>query len=108
MRGHPLLGSTDLIPIVEVVRGALTCEATMERTMRLMAAVGKLAAARRARRPGFVGDRLQHALWREAIDLVATGVCRCSHRRPGGAQRDRIADWRRWARWRTRTTSAWT
>ncbi|MFM8896552.1 MAG: 3-hydroxyacyl-CoA dehydrogenase family protein, partial [Actinomycetales bacterium] len=24
--------------------------------------------------PGFVGNRLQHALWREAIDLVATGV----------------------------------
>ena len=25
--------------------------------------------------PGFVGNRLQHALWREAIALVAEGVC---------------------------------
>ena len=25
--------------------------------------------------PGFVGNRLQHALWREAIALVADGVC---------------------------------
>lgn len=65
----------DLIPIVEVVRGALTCEATMERTMQLMAAMGKLAVRVERDVPGFVGNRLQHALWREAIDLVATGVC---------------------------------
>ena len=25
--------------------------------------------------PGFIGNRLQHALWREAIALVAEGVC---------------------------------
>ena len=25
--------------------------------------------------PGFVGNRLQHALWREAIALIAEGVC---------------------------------
>ena len=65
----------DLIPIVEVIRGALTCEATMERTMQLMAAMGKLAVRVEKDVPGFVGNRLQHALWREAIDLVATGVC---------------------------------
>ena len=25
--------------------------------------------------PGFVGNRLQHALWREAISLVEHGIC---------------------------------
>jgi 3-hydroxybutyryl-CoA dehydrogenase len=65
----------DLIPIVEVVRGRDTSDATMDRTLGLMTAIGKLAVRVDRDVPGFVGNRLQHALWREAIDLVATGVC---------------------------------
>ena len=65
----------DLIPIVEVVRGERTSDETMERTYGFMAAMGKLPVRVERDVPGFVGNRLQHALWREAIDLVATGVC---------------------------------
>lgn len=65
----------DLIPIVEVVRGAMTSDATMDATYGFMAAIGKLPVRVEKDVPGFVGNRLQHALWREAIDLVATGVC---------------------------------
>jgi len=65
----------DLIPIVEVVRGARTSDDTMDRTYGFMAGIGKLPVRVEKDVPGFVGNRLQHALWREAIDLVATGVC---------------------------------
>ena len=65
----------DLIPIVEVVRGAQTSDATMDATYAFMAAIGKMPVRVEKDVPGFVGNRLQHALWREAIDLVATGVC---------------------------------
>lgn len=65
----------DLIPIVEVVRGAHTSTETMDRTYAFMEAIGKMPVRVEKDVPGFVGNRLQHALWREAIDLVATGVC---------------------------------
>jgi len=65
----------DLIPIVEVVRGAATSDQTMDRTYAFMEHIGKLPVRVERDVPGFVGNRLQHALWREAIDLVATGVC---------------------------------
>jgi 3-hydroxybutyryl-CoA dehydrogenase len=65
----------DLIPIVEVIRGEGTSDETMDRSMELLARVGKLPVRVERDVPGFVGNRLQHALWREAIDLVATGVC---------------------------------
>ncbi len=65
----------DLIPIVEVVRGKRTSESTVDRTVAFLAGIGKLPVRVERDVPGFVGNRLQHALWREAIDLVATGVC---------------------------------
>jgi len=65
----------DLIPIVEVVRGEHTDEHTMLRTIALLEHLGKLAVRVERDVPGFVGNRLQHALWREAIALVADGVC---------------------------------
>lgn len=65
----------DLIPIVEVVRGAATGDQAMDRTFGFMQRIGKLPVRVERDVPGFVGNRLQHALWREAIDLVATGVC---------------------------------
>ncbi len=65
----------DLIPIVEVIRGAGTADKAMDRSMELLARVGKLPVRVERDVAGFVGNRLQHALWREAIDLVASGVC---------------------------------
>jgi len=65
----------DLIPIVEVIRGEHTSTETMNRTFSLLENFGKLAVRVEKDVPGFVGNRLQHALWREAIALVADGVC---------------------------------
>ncbi len=64
-----------LVPLVEVVRGERTSEETVERTFDLLAAVGKVPVRVDLDKPGFVGNRLQHALWREAFQLVDEGVC---------------------------------
>jgi 3-hydroxybutyryl-CoA dehydrogenase len=64
-----------LVPLVEVVRGERTTDETVERTFELLAAVGKVPVRVDLDKPGFVGNRLQHALWREAFQLVDEGVC---------------------------------
>jgi 3-hydroxybutyryl-CoA dehydrogenase len=64
-----------LVPLVEVVRGERTDEETFERTFELLAAVGKVPVRVERDPAGFVGNRLQHALWREAFQLVDEGVC---------------------------------
>jgi 3-hydroxybutyryl-CoA dehydrogenase len=43
--------------------------------MALLKALGKVPVHVRKDVPGFVGNRLQHAMWREAIALVEEGVC---------------------------------
>jgi len=64
-----------LIPLVEVIRTAHTSEESMRATLALLQDVGKTAVRVEKDVPGFVGNRLQHALWREAIALVQQGVC---------------------------------
>lgn len=64
-----------LVPLVEVVQAARTSDATVAATMDLLRAVGKAPAHVKKDLPGFVANRLQHALWREAIAMVADGVC---------------------------------
>ena len=64
-----------LIPLVEVVQAERTSAATITTTMALLTAIGKSPAHVMKDVPGFVANRLQHALWREAIAMVAEGVC---------------------------------
>jgi 3-hydroxybutyryl-CoA dehydrogenase len=64
-----------LIPLVEVIQSARTSLATVTATMALLTSVGKVPAHVTKDVPGFVANRLQHALWREAIAMVAEGVC---------------------------------
>lgn len=63
-----------LIPIVEVIPGEKTTEDTVERTTRLMAEAGKLPVLVKKDAPGFVGNRLLHALYREAMYIVEQGI----------------------------------
>jgi 3-hydroxybutyryl-CoA dehydrogenase len=63
-----------LIPLVEVIRGEDTSEEAMEVTYALMKGVGKHPVRVNKDVPGFVGNRLQHALWREAISIVERGI----------------------------------
>jgi 3-hydroxybutyryl-CoA dehydrogenase len=64
-----------LVPLVEVVQGPDTEPATVDRTISLLRSLGKTPVHVRRDVAGFVGNRLQHALWREAFDLVDKGVC---------------------------------
>jgi 3-hydroxybutyryl-CoA dehydrogenase len=64
-----------LIPLVEVIQSAKTSSATVAATMELLASLGKVPAHITKDVPGFVANRLQHALWREAIAMVAEGIC---------------------------------
>jgi 3-hydroxybutyryl-CoA dehydrogenase len=64
-----------LIPLVEVVQSAQTSTETVAATMELLTSVGKAPAHVAKDLPGFVANRLQHALWREAIAMVADGIC---------------------------------
>ena len=64
-----------LVPLVEVVRSNQTSLETINQMMALLERVGKKPAYIEKDVAGFVGNRLQHALWREAIALVNDGVC---------------------------------
>ena len=64
-----------LVPVVEVISGEQTAFEYVAWVMDLLGQVGKLPVHVRKDVPGFIGNRLQHALWREAMHLVATGVC---------------------------------
>lgn len=65
----------DLIPVVEVIPGERTSADTVDRVMSLLADAGKLPVRVGRDVAGFIGNRLQHALWREAMALVAEGIC---------------------------------
>lgn len=64
-----------LVPLVEVIETQWTSPATVAFTMKLHAEAGKKPAHVKKDVPGFIGNRLQHALWREAISLVENGIC---------------------------------
>jgi 3-hydroxybutyryl-CoA dehydrogenase len=64
-----------LIPLVEVIQGENTDAAIVRDMMALLTSFGKSPVHVRRDTPGFIGNRLQHALWREAFALVEEGVC---------------------------------
>lgn len=64
-----------LVPLVEVIGTQWTSPETIECTMALHKAIGKTPVHVKKDVAGFVGNRLQHALWREAIALVEHGIC---------------------------------
>ena len=64
-----------LVPLVEVIGTEWTSAETIERTMALHTGIGKTPVHVKKDVPGFVGNRLQHALWREAVSLVENGIC---------------------------------
>jgi len=64
-----------LIPVVEVVLGPKTAPETVETATRLIREAGKTPAVLRKEVPGFIANRLQAALLREAVALVEDGVC---------------------------------
>ncbi len=63
-----------LIPLVEVVKGQETSYDTLDVTFDLLRNVGKHPVKCLKDVPGFIANRLQHALWREAISIVENGI----------------------------------
>src|SRR6201994_2079795 len=71
--GHPF-NPPHLVPLVEIVGGTKTSEATIDRAAEFYAGLGKQAVRLRKEVPGHVANRLQAALAREVYYLVAEGV----------------------------------
>ncbi len=71
--GHPF-NPVYLLPVVEVVGGALTADDTIERAMAIYRSIGMHPVHVRVEIDAFVADRLLEAVWREALWLVNDGV----------------------------------
>lgn len=67
-----------LIPLVEVVKTDMTTKETADTVMKFMTAIGKRPCLCNKDVPGFIANRLQHALWREAISIVENGIADAS------------------------------
>ena len=63
-----------LIPLVEVVKTDATTDETAQTVMDFMTKIGKKPCLCNKDVPGFIANRLQHALWREAISIVEHGI----------------------------------
>lgn len=63
-----------LLPLVEVVQTVDTSPEVIGQTMRLMAGAGKKPIHVKKDVPGFVANRMQHALWREAFYILDAGI----------------------------------
>ncbi len=63
-----------MIPLVEVIKGKETSEEAVETTCHILKNAGKHPVKVMKDVPGFIGNRLQHALWREAISIVENGI----------------------------------
>jgi 3-hydroxybutyryl-CoA dehydrogenase len=63
-----------LVPLVEVVPGKHTSQETMDITWQLIERIGKKPAALIREALGFIGNRLQFALLREALYIVESGI----------------------------------
>ncbi len=71
--GHPF-NPPHLIPLVEVMGNEKTTAGVVEKAEAFYKAVGKVTIRVNKEVPGHVANRLQAAVWREAIHMVSTGV----------------------------------
>jgi 3-hydroxyacyl-CoA dehydrogenase len=71
--GHPF-NPPHIVPLVEVVGGAKTAPAAVERAIAFYASIGKKPIHLHKEMPGHVGNRLQAALYREVMYLIQQGV----------------------------------
>jgi carnitine 3-dehydrogenase len=71
--GHPF-NPVYLLPLVEVLGGERTADESLERASAFYRAVSMRPLRVRTEIPGYISDRLQEALWREILHMVAEGV----------------------------------
>lgn len=63
-----------LIPLVEVVKTVNTSDETVNTVVETLTKAGKKPVVCKKDVPGFIANRMQHALWREAISIVENGI----------------------------------
>lgn len=63
-----------LIPLVEIIRGERTSDDTVDVLHGLLTTIGKSPVVVEKEVPGFIANRIQAAVWREILWLVADGV----------------------------------
>ena len=64
-----------LIPLVEIVRTEETADWCIDKVYNLLLEVGKEPVRVNKDVPGFIANRMQHALWREAFAIIDEGIC---------------------------------
>jgi carnitine 3-dehydrogenase len=72
--GHPF-NPVYMLPLVEVLGGKRTSAAAVETAVTFYKRIGMRPLRVKVEVPGYIADRLQEALWREALHLIADGVC---------------------------------
>lgn len=72
--GAHFFNPADIVPTVEVVPGSLTETYVVEQTCRWLKQLGKRPAVLNTCVPGFVANRVQHAIMRECLSLLEKGV----------------------------------
>ena len=75
--GHPF-NPAYLLPLVEILGGEKTAAWAIEGAAAFYETLGMRPLKVKVEVPAFIADRLQHALWREALHLIAEGVCSTS------------------------------
>jgi 3-hydroxybutyryl-CoA dehydrogenase len=63
-----------LIPLVEVIKSDASSDEVAQTVMDVLSSVGKEPVLCKKDVPGFIANRMQHALWREAISIVERGI----------------------------------
>jgi len=70
---HPF-NPVHLVPLVELVGGQQTNQVVISQTRDFFERLGKIVVIVKKEVPGYIANRLQAALWREAIDMVLKGI----------------------------------
>ena len=63
-----------LVPFVEVLRSQCTADDALDALVAVLESVGRKPAVMKKNAPGFIANRLQHALYREAVYMVEQGI----------------------------------
>ena len=74
MGGHPYNPSY-LIPLIEITKGAGTSDSYIARAKTIYESMGKVPVVLNKESIGFIANRYQSAIHREAVELVENGVC---------------------------------
>ena len=71
---HPF-NPAHMVPFFELCGGDSTDPAVLEFAKEVLEALDRKPVILKKPTPGFIGNRLQFALWREALNLVESGIC---------------------------------